>query len=51
VGPDRPPSLGLGLENVRRRLELAYEGRATFTFGPARPSGFTVVMTVPLETN
>lgn len=51
AGPDRPPSLGLGLENVRRRLELAYEGRATFTFGPALPSGFTVAMTVPLETD
>ncbi len=49
AGPDRPPSLGLGLENVRRRLELAYAGRASFTFGPNLPSGFRVVMTIPLE--
>lgn len=50
AGPDRPPSLGLGLENVRRRLELAYEGRAAFTFGPTQPSGFSVAMLIPLET-
>lgn len=44
-----PPSLGLGLENVRRRLDLATEGRAEFACGPVDPAGFAVVMTLPLE--
>lgn len=49
AGSATPPSLGLGLENVRRRLDLASEGQAEFSFGTIQPRGFRVAMALPLE--
>ena len=41
------PGLGVGLENVRRRLELAFGDAATFRHGPRPGGGYEVVITVP----
>lgn len=41
------PGLGVGLENVRRRLELAFGTRSTFRHGPRPAGGYEVVITVP----
>jgi LytS/YehU family sensor histidine kinase len=43
------PKLGLGLENVRRRLELIYGKTAELTCGPRRPHGFLASVELPLE--
>ncbi|HYE41859.1 MAG TPA: histidine kinase [Caulobacteraceae bacterium] len=42
------PGLGVGLENVRRRLELAFGAAATFRHGPRPGGGYEVVITVPV---
>jgi two-component system LytT family sensor kinase len=44
-----PPGLGVGLENVRRRLETRYGERATLTCGTRDPRGFQVRLDLPLE--
>jgi len=41
--------LGVGLENVRRRLEVAYGGRALFEAGPRAPRGFCARIVLPEE--
>jgi LytS/YehU family sensor histidine kinase len=48
-GQQAPPKLGLGLENVRRRLELIYGKAAALTCGPRRPQGFLAAVEIPLE--
>jgi len=45
----RKSGLGLGLENVRQRLELAFGTRATFRHGPRQSGGYEVVLTVPVH--
>lgn len=49
AGPTGAAGLKVGLENVRRRLDLAYSGKAEFTYGPAGPSGFTVTILIPRD--
>ena len=49
VGSSVPPKLGLGLENVRRRLDLIYGKAAELTCGPRRPNGFLASVEIPLE--
>jgi len=44
-----PPRLGVGLENVRRRLEAEYGPAASFTCARREPAGFTVTLRLPLE--
>jgi signal transduction histidine kinase len=47
VAPTRAKGLKVGLENVRRRLKLAYGGEADFVYGPAAPAGFSAVIFLP----
>lgn len=49
AGLQAPPKLGLGLENVRRRLDLIYGKTAELTCGPRRPNGFLASVEIPLE--
>lgn len=46
----KKPGLGVGLDNVSRRLKLAYGDRATFEHGPVEPRGYVARLTLPLET-
>jgi two-component sensor histidine kinase len=48
-GAQAPPKLGLGLENVRRRLDLIYGKAAALTCGPCQPRGFLASVEIPLE--
>ncbi|PZQ57337.1 MAG: hypothetical protein DI570_19850 [Phenylobacterium zucineum] len=48
-GAQAPPKLGLGLENVRRRLDLIYGKAAALTCGPRQPTGFLASVEIPLE--
>ena len=43
------PKLGLGLENVRGRLELIYGKSASLTCVPRQPQGFVATVDIPLE--
>ena len=49
AGSLAPAKLGLGLENVRRRLDLIYGKAAELTCGPRRPNGFLASVEIPLE--
>jgi LytS/YehU family sensor histidine kinase len=49
AAPGGPPGLGVGLENVRRRLEARYGERAALTCGVREPRGFQVRLDLPLE--
>jgi signal transduction histidine kinase len=44
-----PQRLGLGLENVRRRLEANYGKAGALHVGPRRPHGFFASVVIPLE--
>lgn len=39
---------GIGLKNVRERLNLLYDGKASFTIGANFPSGVATTLTVPI---
>ncbi len=43
------PSLGVGLENVRRRLDVVYGGRASFSHGKAEVRGYCARIVIPAE--
>lgn len=43
----RLPDFGVGLRNVRERLALAYEGRATLRVGPMLDKGFVAEVELP----
>ena len=43
------PGLGLGLANVRRRLEVAYEDRSSFEHGPHPEGGYAARLSLPAE--
>jgi integral membrane sensor domain MASE1 len=45
-----PARLGVGLENVRRRLALLYGSTAELSVAKRRPCGFTAVIRIPVET-
>lgn len=47
TGPVKGKGLNVGLENVRRRLNLAYGGGADFIYGPTQPAGFSAVIFLP----
>jgi two-component system LytT family sensor kinase len=51
-GPGDPgdqPTLGVGLQNVRKRLEAIYGKAGRVEWGPTQPHGFRVSMELPLE--
>jgi two-component sensor histidine kinase len=46
---ETPQTLGVGLENVRRRLAVLYGAAGVLTFGPRRDRGFAAAIELPLE--
>jgi two-component system LytT family sensor kinase len=42
---------GLGIDNVRQRLEARFGGRAECRFGPIAGGGYNVALTLPVETD
>src|ERR1700759_2406528 len=44
-----PAALGVGLANVRRRLEVLYGEAGTLTCGPRDGGGFAATVELPLE--
>ncbi len=46
---DDPPKLGLGLENIRRRLAAMYGKAASLRCWRRRPHGFAAAIELPLE--
>lgn len=51
VLPSTSNGLGVGLVNVRRRLEVAYGDRARFEHGPRPEGGYSVRLALPAETH
>jgi hypothetical protein len=47
--PGNASSLGMGIENVRRRLAVVYGAQAAFTAGPRRSGGFEAALEIPAE--
>ena len=45
------PTLGVGLQNVRRRLESIYGQSSRVEWGPLASRGFRVALDIPLERN
>jgi LytS/YehU family sensor histidine kinase len=45
------PGNGIGLENIKKRLDLLYGGRARLVFEENRPSGVKAVIVIPYETD
>jgi sensor histidine kinase YesM len=45
------PGNGIGLENIKKRLDLLYGGRARLVFEENKPSGVKAVIEVPFETD
>jgi LytS/YehU family sensor histidine kinase len=43
------PGQGVGLRNVRERLEIFYRGRASFTIGSAASGGTEAMLVIPRE--
>jgi signal transduction histidine kinase len=50
AGIDQDPVAGVGLANVRARLEGLYGEGAQFTLQPNQPHGLTIRITIPIET-
>ena len=48
-GEKAPQTLGVGLSNVRRRLEVMYGAAGRLTAGPREGGGFEAVVELPLE--
>jgi LytS/YehU family sensor histidine kinase len=48
-GADAPQTLGVGLENVRRRLAVLYGPAGALSFGPRAGGGFAATIELPLE--
>jgi LytS/YehU family sensor histidine kinase len=44
-----PPTLGVGLANVRRRLAVLYGEAGVLTAGPRESGGFAATIALPLE--
>jgi signal transduction histidine kinase len=44
------PGQGVGLRNVRERLEVFYQGRASFSIGSAAAGGTEALIVIPRET-
>jgi len=40
---------GLGLQNIRERLALLYQGQSQFIITPNSPSGVTVIIEIPYQ--
>ena len=47
--PQAPQTLGVGLANVRRRLEVLYGAEGELTAGPRPGGGFAATVQLPLE--
>ncbi len=45
------PGNGIGLENIRKRLDLLYNGRARLVFEENKPRGVKAVIEIPYEAN
>jgi signal transduction histidine kinase len=46
----KKPGLGVGLDNISRRLALIYGDRARFEHGPASPRGYLARVSLPMDT-
>jgi len=45
------PGSGIGVENIKKRLELVYGGRATLVFEENKPKGLKAVIEIPYESS